>query len=59
MKIIIIIVTLVGLSLGGCAKIYEDVRIERIQRPIINIDSIAPPQWDTIPSPPDIPNIGG
>lgn len=55
----IIIVILVSLFCGGCAKIYENVRVERIERARIEIDSIAPPQWDTIPSPPDIPNIGG
>lgn len=55
----IIIVILVSLFCGGCVKIYEEVRVERIQRPVINIDSITPPPWDTIPSPPDIPNIGG
>lgn len=55
----IIIAILVSLFCVGCAKIYENVRIERIERPKIEIDSIAPPQWDTIPSPPDIPNVGG
>lgn len=52
-----IIITLAILcSCISCVKIREDMRQERIQRPIVEIDSITPPDWEFPVEDPD--NIG-
>lgn len=42
----IVAIMLVALYFSGCVKLYEDVRIERIPRPQIDVDSIVVPPWD-------------
>ena len=57
MKNVIIIIAVIA-TITSCSKLYENVRIEQIKRPIINVDSIIVNPWDTIPTPPTPPDIG-
>ena len=60
MKNIIIILAIIATiaTIASCTKLSENMRIEQIKRPIINVDSIIVNPWDTIPPPPTPPDIG-
>lgn len=47
----LLLALLVAISIVGCAKLYEDVEVERIQRPSYDIDIPTNPPWDSIPQP--------
>ena len=56
--IAILAIIAVTISTTSCVKLSEEVSIERIELPAIEVDSIYIPPWDTIPEPPYIPDIG-
>ena len=43
---ILICLFVVCAPFGSCTKIWEDVWIERIPRPVVEIDTIMVPPWD-------------
>jgi len=42
----ILAICLVAVCTGSCTKIWEDVWIEHIPRPVVEIDTITVPPWD-------------
>lgn len=45
MKKCVIIVILLSLFCGGCAKMYEKVKVERTERPTVGV---VDPKWDSV-----------
>ena len=46
LKILAVFLVAVCACMSSCTKIWEDVWIERIPRPVVEIDTITVPPWD-------------
>ncbi len=44
-KMVPVVILLMFVS-SGCVNVWEDVWIEHIPRPVVEIDSISVPPWD-------------
>ena len=42
----ILAIFLIAVCISSCTTIWEDVWIERIPRPVVEIDTIMVPPWD-------------
>ena len=48
LKILAVLFIAVCACISSCTTVWEDVWIERIPRPVVEIDTITVPPWDEI-----------